>query len=93
MSGAQSSTSISPTRLTRAVVPLMKGRAWGRIINFGSGSIFEGVVGQAYYVAAKAGIVGLSRCIARAEVPEDLVGTAFFLASSDADFISGQIIN
>lgn len=121
--------------LTRAVLPLMKGRGWGRIINFGSGSIFEGVAGQAHYVAAKAGIVGFSRCIAREfghygitvnvvtpgltvtapvkksfppelleaqklgraiardEVPEDLVGTTFFLASPDADFISGQIIN
>ena len=42
--------------LTRAVVPLMKRRGWGRIINFGSSSIFEGVPGQAQYVAAKAGI-------------------------------------
>jgi NAD(P)-dependent dehydrogenase (short-subunit alcohol dehydrogenase family) len=120
--------------LTRAVLPLMKGRGWGRIINFGSSSIFTGVAGQAHYVAAKAGIVGFSRCIAREfgaygitvnvvapgltvtapvkknfppelledqkkrralgreEVAEDLVGTTFFLASPDADFISGQMI-
>jgi NAD(P)-dependent dehydrogenase (short-subunit alcohol dehydrogenase family) len=28
----------------------------------------------------------------RAEVPEDLVGTVFFLASPDSDFVTGQSI-
>jgi NAD(P)-dependent dehydrogenase (short-subunit alcohol dehydrogenase family) len=32
------------------------------------------------------------RCIKRAAVPEDLVGTAVFLASHMSDFISGQLI-
>ena len=121
--------------MTRAFLPLMKEREWGRIINFGSGSVFEGVPGQTHYVAAKAGIVGFSRSLAREvggygitvnvvapgltvtkavresfppeileaqrngralqrdEVPEDLVGPVFFLASPDAGFISGQTIN
>jgi len=121
--------------MTHVMLPLMKGRAWGRIINFGSASVFEGVPGQAHYVAAKAGIVGLTRSLARevgdygitvnvitpgltvtkavkdsfpAEVletqrnaralkrdeqAEDLVGAVFFLASPDADFITGQTIN
>jgi NAD(P)-dependent dehydrogenase (short-subunit alcohol dehydrogenase family) len=34
--------------MTRAMLPLMKGRAWGRIINFGSASVFEGVPVQAH---------------------------------------------
>jgi NAD(P)-dependent dehydrogenase (short-subunit alcohol dehydrogenase family) len=50
--------------MTRAMLPLMKGRGWGRVISYGSASVFEGVGGQAHYVAAKAGIVGLSRCLA-----------------------------
>lgn len=121
--------------MTHAMLPLMKGRAWGRIINFGSASIFEGVPGQTHYVAAKAGIVGLTRSLAREvgdygitvnvitpgltvtkavkdsfpaavleaqrngralkrdEQAEDLVGAVFFLASPDADFITGQTIN
>ena len=33
------------------------------------------------------------RALKRAERPEDLVGAAFFLASPDADFITGQTIN
>ena len=32
------------------------------------------------------------RAIKRVEYPEDLVGTAIFLASSDSDFITGQTI-
>ena len=34
-----------------------------------------------------------ARAIKRDETPEDLVGAVFFLASPDADFISGQTIN
>ncbi|MFG1608080.1 SDR family NAD(P)-dependent oxidoreductase [Actinoplanes sp. NPDC049265] len=51
--------------MTRAAVPLMKQRGWGRIISFGSGGYFVGVPAQAHYIAAKAGIVGFSRSIAR----------------------------
>ena len=33
-----------------------------------------------------------SRIIKRAEYPEDLVGTAVYLASSDSDFMTGQAL-
>ena len=56
--------------MTRAFLPLMRKNGWGRIINFGSGSVFDGTRSQAHYVAAKAGIVGFSRSLAR-EVGED----------------------
>ena len=29
--------------MTRAMLPLMKGRGWGRVISYGSASVFEGV--------------------------------------------------
>jgi NAD(P)-dependent dehydrogenase (short-subunit alcohol dehydrogenase family) len=32
------------------------------------------------------------RCLKRAAYPEDLVGTATFLASEDSNFITGQLI-
>jgi NAD(P)-dependent dehydrogenase (short-subunit alcohol dehydrogenase family) len=41
--------------------------------------------------AGKAANVGM-RMLKRAEVPEDLVGTAIFLASDDSRFITGQTI-
>lgn len=50
---------------TQAFLPLMKDREWDPIINFGSGFVFDGTRGQAHYVAAKAGIVGFSRSLAR----------------------------
>lgn len=32
------------------------------------------------------------RCFKRVELPEDIVGTALFLASSDSDFMTGQLL-
>jgi 3-oxoacyl-[acyl-carrier protein] reductase len=37
-------------------------------------------------------MVTLFRCIRRSEQPDDLVGTAIFLASDDSDFVTGQTI-
>ena len=51
--------------MTKAVLPLMVGRGWGRVINIGSASVYPGVPGQAHYVAAKAGVIGLTRSLAR----------------------------
>jgi NAD(P)-dependent dehydrogenase (short-subunit alcohol dehydrogenase family) len=51
--------------MAHAFLPLMKERGWGRIINFGSGSVFDGTRNQTHYVAAKAGIVGFTRSLAR----------------------------
>lgn len=51
--------------MIHAMLPLMKEGGWGRIINFSSGSVFSGVPGQTHYMAAKAGLIGLSRSLAR----------------------------
>jgi NAD(P)-dependent dehydrogenase (short-subunit alcohol dehydrogenase family) len=51
--------------MTKVAVPLMKNRGWGRIVNFGSGSLFDGTANQSHYVAAKAGVLGFSRSLAR----------------------------
>ena len=42
----------------------MRANGFGRIINFSSDA-FKGSVGQCNYAAAKAGIIGLSRSIAK----------------------------
>ena len=47
-----------------ATRPMMKGR-WGRIINITSVTGLSGNAGQANYAAAKAGIVGLTKTIAK----------------------------
>jgi 3-oxoacyl-[acyl-carrier protein] reductase len=123
----------------RAVFPQMKLQENGKIINVSSTGYFYGHANYVHYVASKAGVLGLTRslarelgdyninvncivpgatmaedpddkaavaarvsriterslprrCIKRVEYPEDLVGTAIFLASSDSDFITGQAI-
>ena len=37
----------------------MKDGRWGRIVNFGSGSVFQGTAGQSHYAAAKAAALAL----------------------------------
>lgn len=54
----------------KAALPAMRERRYGRIINIGSLAGLAGNVGQANYAAAKAGLIGLSRALAR-EVAED----------------------
>lgn len=52
-------------RLSKALVRGMMKRRWGRIINIGSIVGFGGSAGQANYASAKAGLVGLTKSIAR----------------------------
>jgi 3-oxoacyl-[acyl-carrier protein] reductase len=51
--------------LTRAAVPLMRAASFGRIINVTSYTGLHGNVGQANYAAAKAGIVGFTKAVAK----------------------------
>jgi 3-oxoacyl-[acyl-carrier protein] reductase len=49
----------------RRAAPAMVKARHGRIVNIGSVAAFSGAAGQANYAAAKAGLVGLTRAIAR----------------------------
>jgi 3-oxoacyl-[acyl-carrier protein] reductase len=49
----------------RAALAPMRARRYGRIVNIGSLAGLAGNVGQVNYAAAKAGLVGLSRALAR----------------------------
>lgn len=56
--------SIAPIFLSSAVVPYMKSKNWGRIINIGS---ISGVMGEAYaslYSATKASLIGFTKALA-----------------------------
>jgi 3-oxoacyl-[acyl-carrier protein] reductase len=121
--------------MMRSVLPSMRSRGGGSIINISSTTIFEVPAGQAPYITTKAGIIGLTRAAARElgaenirvnaiapssldtgipkgspdpegaarrnalkaiprqEVPEDVIGTALFLASDGSAFLTGQTIN
>jgi 3-oxoacyl-[acyl-carrier protein] reductase len=51
--------------LTRAAIPGMRQRSFGRIVNVTSYSGIRGNVGQANYSAAKAGIIGFTKTVAK----------------------------
>ncbi len=118
----------------RAVVKHMMKQRWGRIVNISSVVGEAGNAGQACYSASKAGIIGLTKSLARelaprnicvnaiapgfittdmtaaisdemrskiieqiplsrVGTPNDIAGVVAFLASSDADYITGQVIH
>ncbi|PRY02338.1 SDR family NAD(P)-dependent oxidoreductase [Allonocardiopsis opalescens] len=54
-----------PYLLARAVVGDMRARGWGRIVNVSTGLVEDGFPGSASYVAAKAGLHGLTRVMSR----------------------------
>lgn len=51
-------------RAIRAVLPGMKARGWGRIVNIASTAASVGAPTSGAYCASKAGVVGLTRCVA-----------------------------
>lgn len=62
--------SLFPTLLcSRQVVPLMRARRSGKIVNIASDAALLGSVGQAEYAAAKAGVIGFTRTLARELAP------------------------
>lgn len=50
--------------VTHALVPGMKQRGWGRIVNLSSSTVGSVVSGYAHYVTSKAGIIGFTRALA-----------------------------
>lgn len=50
---------------TRAIVPAMKERRYGKIVNTSAMTVPSGIPGFLHYVASKAAIVGLTRALAR----------------------------
>lgn len=51
-------------RMIRSVLPAMLAQGWGRIVNIASVAAHQGMAGNAAYCASKAGLLGLSRCVA-----------------------------
>lgn len=120
--------------LIRAGAKQMMKQRYGRIVNVSSVVGLTGNVGQANYVSAKAGLIGLTKAAARelaprgitvnavapgyimtemtASLPKEVIGAlqgqiplgqvglpeqvaraVRFLASDDADYITGQVLN
>ena len=63
-------------RACRAVIPSMQAGGFGRIVNIASRSGLVGVARSAHYAAAKAGIVGLTKSLAKELGPDGILANA-----------------
>jgi 3-oxoacyl-[acyl-carrier protein] reductase len=78
-----------PFWMTKAVSrPMMKNR-WGRIINMSSVAGRMGNVGQANYVAAKAGLIGLTKTTARELASRNITCNAIAPGLVETDILAG----
>ena len=73
----------------RAVAREMLLRRWGRIINIVSASGDVGGIGQASYSASKAGLLGLTRTLAREFARQGVLVNAVSPGLIDTDMIAG----
>ncbi|PZQ46447.1 MAG: short-chain dehydrogenase [Rhodovulum sulfidophilum] len=60
----------------RRVVPGMRDRGWGRVISISSDAALNGDAGCVDYAAAKAGILGFTRALAREMAPHGVTANA-----------------
>jgi 3-oxoacyl-[acyl-carrier protein] reductase len=75
---------------TQAVLPMMRARRWGRIVNISSGAARgAGAIGP-HYNASKAGIEGLTRGYAARLVKEGITVNAVAPSLIETDMMSGQ---
>jgi 2-hydroxycyclohexanecarboxyl-CoA dehydrogenase len=80
----------------QAVVPDMIAERWGRIVNISSSSAQTGNALQVHYAASKAGVIGLTKSLARElgskgitvnTVPPGFVDTPLLRASEEAGYL------
>ncbi len=76
--------------VTQAVLPQMRRRRWGRIINVSSGAIQTGGGVGIHYTASKAGIEGLTRAYASRLVKEGITVNAVAPTLIDTDMTSDR---
>lgn len=75
--------------LSKAVLRGMLGKKWGRIINISSVVGLMGNPGQANYVAAKAGILGLTKALAREYAAKGITVNAVAPGFIESDMTTG----
>jgi 3-oxoacyl-[acyl-carrier protein] reductase len=77
--------------MTQAVLPGMRARQWGRIINLSSLAAQTGGIIGPHYTASKAGIVGLTHYYAAHLAKEGITVNAIAPALIDTEMITGNL--
>jgi NAD(P)-dependent dehydrogenase (short-subunit alcohol dehydrogenase family) len=84
----------------QAMLPDMIDEAWGRIVNISSSSAHSGQALMSPYVAAKSGVIGLTKCLALAfgpqgitvnTIPPGFVDTPMLRAAEAKGLLSGDV--
>lgn len=73
--------------VTQAVLPGMRSRSWGRIINISSVAAYIGGLSGPHYAASKAGILGLTRYYASSLIKEGITVNAIAPALIETDML------
>jgi NAD(P)-dependent dehydrogenase (short-subunit alcohol dehydrogenase family) len=77
----------APFRWSRAAVPVMKSRGWGRIINVASVAGKEGNPNIIPYSVAKAGLIGLTKALAKETATSGVLVNAVAPAVVETDLL------
>ena len=78
---------------TRAVLPSMRGRGWGRIVSVASTAGLKGYPFVAAYCAAKHGVIGLTRALALETVRDGITVNAVCPGYTETDLLTDALDN
>lgn len=82
---------LAPAEAMRAVLPGMKARGFGRIVNLASTAGLRGYAGVSSYVAAKHALVGLTRAVAAETARTGITVNAVCPGYTDTDMLRAGI--
>ena len=77
--------------MTQAVLPGMRERKWGRIVNLSSVAAQVGGVVGPHYAASKAGMLGLTRFYAQKLAAEGITANAIAPALIDTEMVRANL--
>ena len=83
----------APFELSRALVPAMAARGWGRVVNIASTAALKGYRYTAAYSATKAGLLGLNRSLALDFARKGVTFNSVCPGFTDTDIVASAVAN